>query len=111
MKCNKCGFDKNPSNAKFCGKCGYSLAYMPKSEPNGALRRKVYKIIADHLVVDISEINDNAVLSRDLGADSLDAVELIMAMEQNFDITIPDEAAERIRTVGDIVSYIDRHIY
>lgn len=48
-------------------------------------------------------------LENDLGADSLDAVELIMEMEKEFDITVPDHDAQNIRTVGDIVSYIERH--
>lgn len=101
----------NPSDAKFCGKCGVRLTYESKRAPNDKLRRKVYEIIADHLAVDMSEINDSADLMYDLGADSLDAVDLLMAMEKEFDIAISDEVAERIRTVGDIVYYLDRYVY
>lgn len=71
---------------------------------------KVYKIIVDKLGVDPSEVVDKASFTEDLGADSLDTVELIMEFEKEFDISIPDEAAEKIGTVGDAVKYIDEHL-
>ena len=68
---------------------------------------RVTKIIVDKLGVDESEISSEASFTNDLGADSLDTVELIMELEKEFDISIPDEKAEAIATVGDAVSYIE----
>lgn len=65
-------------------------------------------IIVDKLGVEPYEVNDYSSWS-DLGADSLDAVELIMEFEKEFFMTIPDEVAERMRTVGDAIDYIERH--
>ena len=67
---------------------------------------KVREIIVEKLGVDESEIEDGASFTNDLGADSLDTVELIMEFEKEFDLTIPDEDAESIATVGDAVSYL-----
>ena len=67
---------------------------------------KVKKIIVDKLGVDESEVTDEASFANDLGADSLDSVELIMEFEKEFDIAIPDEEAEKIETVGDAISYL-----
>jgi acyl carrier protein len=70
---------------------------------------KVKQIIVEQLGVDESEVTPKASFVDDLGADSLDTVELVMAFEEAFDIEIPDEDAEKIRTVQDAVSYIDQH--
>ena len=67
---------------------------------------KVKKIIVYKLGVDESDVIDNASFTNDLGADSLDTVELIMEFEKEFDIAIPDEDAEKIATVGDAISYL-----
>ncbi len=67
---------------------------------------KVKKIIVDQLGVDEAEVTLEASFVDDLGADSLDLVELIMALEDEFDIEIPDNAAEQISTVNDVVEYI-----
>lgn len=67
---------------------------------------KVKSIIVDKLGVDESEVISDANFTNDLGADSLDTVELIMEFEKEFDISIPDEDAENIATVGDAVSYL-----
>ena len=67
---------------------------------------KVQKIVAEQLGVDESEVKPEANFANDLGADSLDTVELVMALEEEFDIEIPDEAAEGIATVKDAVDYI-----
>jgi len=67
---------------------------------------KVKKIIVDQLSVDESEVIYDASFIEDLGADSLDIVELVMALEEEFDIEIPDNSAEKIATVGDAVDYI-----
>jgi len=69
---------------------------------------KVKQIIVDKLGVDESEISDAASFTNDLGADSLDTVELIMEFEKEFDLAIPDEEAEKIATVGDAVSYLEK---
>ncbi|NBB85799.1 MAG: acyl carrier protein [Bacteroidetes bacterium] len=73
------------------------------------LAEKVHAIIADKLGVDESDIAPEASFTNDLGADSLDTVELIMEFEKEFDLTIPDEDAEKIATVGDAVSYLQEH--
>ncbi len=67
---------------------------------------KVKKIIVDKLGVDEAEVTNEASFTNDLGADSLDTVELIMEFEKEFDIAIPDEEAEKIETVGDAVSFL-----
>ncbi len=70
------------------------------------LEAKVKKIITEQLAVDASEVTEQAQFVQDLGADSLDTVELVMALEEEFDVEIPDEDAEKIKTVGEAVSYI-----
>jgi acyl carrier protein len=70
------------------------------------LEAKVTAIIVEKLGVEESDIRPEASFTNDLGADSLDTVELIMEFEKEFDITIPDEDAEQIGTVGDAVSYL-----
>jgi acyl carrier protein len=70
---------------------------------------RVKKIISEKLGVDISEIVPEASFVDDLGADSLDLVELIMSMEEEFDIDIPDEDAENITKVKDAIDYINNH--
>ena len=68
---------------------------------------RVKKIVVEHLNVDESKVSDEASFIDDLGADSLDTVELVMAFEEEFDIEIPDEAAETIQTFGDAVKFIN----
>ncbi|MCF2553052.1 acyl carrier protein, partial [Bacteroides caecigallinarum] len=68
---------------------------------------KVQKIIVDKLGVEESEVVPTASFTNDLGADSLDTVELIMEFEKEFGISIPDDQAEKIQTVGDAISYIE----
>ncbi|MBV9550895.1 MAG: acyl carrier protein [Alphaproteobacteria bacterium] len=69
---------------------------------------RVKKIVVEHLNVDAEKVTENASFIEDLGADSLDTVELVMAFEEEFGIEIPDDAAESIVTVGDAVKYIDK---
>ena len=69
---------------------------------------RVKKIVVEHLNVDAVKVTDTASFIEDLGADSLDTVELVMAFEEEFGIEIPDDAAESIVTVGDAVKYIDK---
>ncbi|PKO96167.1 MAG: acyl carrier protein [Bacteroidetes bacterium HGW-Bacteroidetes-7] len=73
------------------------------------INAKVKAIIVDKLGVEESEVTPAASFTNDLGADSLDTVELIMEFEKAFGITIPDEAAEKISTVGDAIAYIENN--
>ncbi len=73
------------------------------------VRAKVVGIIVDKLGVEESEVTFEASFTNDLGADSLDTVELIMEFEKEFNLSIPDEEAEKIETVGDAVQYIEAH--
>ncbi len=70
---------------------------------------KVKEIIINELGVEPDKVVAEASFVDDLGADSLDTVELVMAFEEEFDIDIPDEDAEQMRTVGDAISYIEKH--
>ena len=72
----------------------------------GEIFERVKKIVADQLEVDPSEVKPEANFANDLGADSLDTVELVMALEEEFDIEIPDEAAEKITTVQACLDFI-----
>jgi len=72
-----------------------------------AILEKVRSIVSEQLSVDTGEVKTESNFQNDLGADSLDTVELVMALEEAFDIEIPDEAAEGIATVGDAVKYIE----
>ena len=74
-----------------------------------AVEERVKQIIVEQLGVDEGEVTANASFVDDLGADSLDTVELVMAFEEAFEIEIPDEQAEKIRTVKDAVDYINAH--
>ena len=73
------------------------------------IAQKVKSIIIDKLGVEESEVTPEASFTNDLGADSLDTVELIMEFEKEFNISIPDEQAETITTVGQAVAYLDEH--
>lgn len=70
---------------------------------------RVKKIVVEHLGVDADKVTDDASFIEDLGADSLDTVELVMAFEEEFGIEIPDDAAETIQTVGDAVKFIEKN--
>src|SRR5215510_5272893 len=73
------------------------------------IEAKVKSIIADQLGVGEDEIKPESSFIEDLGADSLDIVELVMAMEEEFEVEIPDEEAENIKTVGDAINYVNTH--
>ena len=73
------------------------------------IAERVKAIIVDKLGVNESEVTPSATFAQDLGADSLDTVELIMEFEKEFNITIPDEEAEKIATVGNAIDYIEAH--
>jgi len=78
-----------------------------KAMSQEAILEKVCSIVSEQLSVDAGEVKSDSNFQNDLGADSLDTVELVMALEEAFDIEIPDEAAEGIATVGDAVKYIE----
>lgn len=75
-----------------------------------SIEEKVKKIIVDKLGVDEAEVTSEASFTNDLGADSLDTVELIMEFEKEFDLSIPDEQAEKIQTVGQAISYLESQL-
>jgi acyl carrier protein len=70
---------------------------------------RVKKIVVEHLGVEAEKVTEDASFIDDLGADSLDIVELVMAFEEEFGVEIPDDAAEKISTVSDAIKYIDEH--
>jgi len=74
-----------------------------------SVEKKVKEIVAEQLGKDVNDITIQASFIDDLGADSLDIVELVMKMEEEFGIEIPDEEAEKIKTVNDVVEYIKAH--
>ena len=74
------------------------------------LENKIKEIIFDKLGIEESEITDSASFTNDLGSDSLDTVELIMEFEKEFNVSIPDEEAEKIQTVGDAVAYLKENV-
>ena len=74
-----------------------------------SVEERVKKLICEQLGVKEDEVNNDASFVEDLGADSLDTVELVMAFEEEFGIDIPDEDAEQMRTVGDAIRYLNEH--
>lgn len=74
------------------------------------IKERVVAIIADKLVVEQNDVTKDANFQKDLGADSIDLVELIMELEREFDISIPDEKAEEIKTVGDAISFLSENL-
>jgi len=74
------------------------------------INEKVQAIIAEKLSVDVADVTAEKSFTNDLGADSLDTVELIMEFEKAFNISIPDDQAEKITTVGDAIQYIENNI-
>ncbi len=69
---------------------------------------RVQEIIAEELDVDKEQVTEDASILNDLGADSLDVVELVMALEESFDITVSDDEVQKLKTVGDVVEYIKK---
>ena len=75
-----------------------------------SVKDRVIDIVSEQLGVDREKVSPETSFVNDLGADSLDTVELVMELEEEFDITIPDEDAEHIQTVGQAIEYIEKHI-
>ena len=74
------------------------------------IEEKVIQIVSEQMSVDKGEIKRETSFVNDLGADSLDTVELVMELEDEFDLTIPDEEAEKLKTVGEAIDYIKKHV-
>ena len=70
---------------------------------------KVKEMLANQLNVEVNKINENSKIIEDLGADSLDMIEMLMALEEEFNISVPDDKAEGLKTVGDIAKFIDEN--
>jgi acyl carrier protein len=81
----------------------------PKEELSMSVEERVKRIVIDQLGVEEGQVTREAKFVEDLGADSLDTVELVMALEEEFKLEIPDDEAEKISTVGQAVEYIDAH--
>ncbi len=81
---------------------------MEKQEEKMSIHPKVKDIIVEQLGVDPEKVKSEASFIDDLGADSLDIVELVMAMEEEFDLEIPDEDAEKLKTVQDVATYLEK---
>jgi acyl carrier protein len=73
------------------------------------LSERIQSIVADQLGVEIAEVTKDASILDDLGADSLDVVELVMTLEEAFNIEVPDEAVEEMRTIGDVHRFVESH--
>ena len=116
--CPKCNTE-NPQQANYCRHCGTKFEEKPQIQSSGPswskdgkqfdIKYKVKKIIADKLGVEMSEVTDNANFALDLNADSLDTVELIMEVEKEFGISVPDEDLKKIYTVKDIIDYVQKN--
>ncbi len=96
--------DNNKYNTFLC------IRVLLKSNKMSEIAQKVKSIIVDKLGVEESEVTAEASFTNDLGADSLDTVELIMEFEKEFNISIPDEQAENIQTVGQAVAYLEQNV-
>lgn len=87
------------------------IHYVPKPRITMSdIASKVKSIIIERLSVEESEVTNEASFTGDLGADSLDTVELIMEFEKEFNLSIPDDQAENIRTVGEAISYLEKNV-
>ncbi len=112
---------QNPENRFFADCCIFGVAKAP-GQPlitinantklfihmsDKSIEDRVKDIIVDQLGVNADQVNPEAKFVEDLGADSLDTVELVMAFEEEFDVEVPDEEAEKLQSVGDVITYIN----
>jgi acyl carrier protein len=100
---------KGPNNPTAAGCKPHGSHFPRKDEDMSDIADRVTKIVVEHLGVEDSKVTENASFIDDLGADSLDTVELVMAFEEEFGCEIPDDAAEKILTVKDAIGYIEAH--
>jgi acyl carrier protein len=84
------------------------VVYVRRMAKVGAVQDRVIDIVAEQLGVDKDKVTPETSFVNDLGADSLDTVELVMELEEEFDISIPDDAAEKIQTVGQAIDFIEK---
>jgi acyl carrier protein len=94
------------TNSDFCAK----IKLIEEERTMADIAEQVRRIIAEQLMVDIEDVTDDASFIEDLGADSLDTVEMIMEIEDEFGIEIPDEDAEKIQTVGQAIEYVKQKV-
>ena len=100
----------------FAGQGGSAMGSGPQTVTTrrtstvASVEERVIDIVAEQLGVDKEKVTNETSFVNDLGADSLDTVELVMELEEEFDITIPDDAAEKIQTVGQAVDYIGKNL-
>ena len=107
-----------PYGHTACPQCGTLLwfrqdragAWLHDAQKAAAIRKKVQEIVGSNLGVEPERLTDASLFIQDVGADTLDVVELLMELEEGFGITIPDADAEKIMTVGDLVDYLARHV-
>jgi acyl carrier protein len=90
--------------------CAFAAAVYRQEECMENIEQRVKKIVAEQLGVNEADIKNESAFVEDLGADSLDTVELVMALEDEFECEIPDEEAEKIRTVQQAIDYINAHL-
>ncbi len=83
---------------------------MDSNESKQKIEERVIDIVCENLGVNKESVSRNTSFIEDIGADSLDIVELVMELEEEFEITIPDEQAEKIKTVGEAIDYIEREL-
>jgi acyl carrier protein len=120
-RCPACGASVSAgTSARYgevpCPQCGKWLwfanrrdgTWFHEAERAALVRRRVYEIVAENLGVNMSTLNDSVSFMPDIGADTLDIVEMVMAVEAEFQITIPDAEAEFLMRVGDLVDYVMR---
>jgi acyl carrier protein len=119
MKCSKSGIPDRELFTRFDGPKPINISVHPGTIATASneapmteteIFEKVQKIVSEQLGVDAGEVTPPASFANDLGADSLDTVELVMALEEEFDVEIPDEAAEQIATVQSAVDYISNQL-
>ena len=101
-----------PANSQEIGWTAFLGPYLEESGVPTAveIEEKVVQIVSEQMSVDKSEILRETSFVNDLNADSLDTVELVMELEDEFDMTIPDEEAEKLKTVGEAIDYIQKHL-
>jgi acyl carrier protein len=99
-----CGAGRNRPDRGCCGD-----SHRPE-ERTVSVEQRVIDIVSEHFAYDKEKITRNTTFIEDIGADSLDIVEFVMELEEEFDIQIPDDQAEKIKTVGEAVDYIDNAI-
>jgi acyl carrier protein len=90
--------------------CGDRGGKPPPEGPTVSVEQRVIEIVCEHLAVNKETVTRNTAFIEDIGADSLDIVELVMELEEEFDIQIPDDQAEKIKTVGEAIDYIEKAI-